>query len=70
MAFCKETGKICYPTREYARETISYDRSAHKSNKYPRKVYKCKFCGQYHLTSGKKLSVLRHKKFHDVNFKK
>lgn len=46
---CFATGKVCYSKRE-AGVTLARCRHS-KRNRVPRRIYFCKECGWYHLTS-------------------
>lgn len=46
---CESTGKVCYSKREAG---IARARCRHsKRDRVPRRIYFCKECGWYHLTS-------------------
>ena len=46
---CMSTGKVCYSRRDAG---VALARCKHsKSNRIPRRIYYCKECGWYHLTS-------------------
>lgn len=46
---CMSTGKVCYSRRDAG---VALARCKHsKSKRIPRRIYYCKECGWYHLTS-------------------
>lgn len=46
--------KYEYPTRDAATGAIAGMNRAKKHNKAPHKAYRCKICGQWHITSNSK----------------
>ncbi len=46
---CGQTGKVCYSQREAAYTVRRCKRS--RSDRVPRRIYFCRACGWYHLTS-------------------
>jgi hypothetical protein len=47
---CSKKGFASY--RE-AKEVMNYIKNKSNKNKIPKRIYKCKFCGEFHLTSQK-----------------
>ncbi len=57
---CRVTGKVCYTQKEAA-GVIAVSRGGHRSRHYynrgnhiPKRMYFCRYCQRYHLTSRKK----------------
>ena len=51
-------GKLAFDTHKEAQAVISYNttgrrKNRHRATKQPKRVYKCQFCGKWHLTSKK-----------------
>ncbi len=54
---CESTGKICYREKE-ARTTLNGAKHhGNRSKKSPKRMYLCKECGYYHLTSQKSENI-------------
>ena len=50
---CKSTGKICYTEREAGNALNGAKHHGNRAKKIPKRMYPCKKCGHYHLTSQK-----------------
>lgn len=55
MEKCEHTGKVCYGSERDAANVIRFfrkngGRHGKIRKDIPKRFYKCKFCGQYHLT--------------------
>ena len=55
--FCYQTGKVSYRTAKDAYKCS--DNLAKYTREKPRKVYKCRYCGDYHLTHTSKRASIR-----------
>ena len=56
---CPCTGKVCYASERDASGALNFFRTARGRHgklrkKIPKRVYRCEFCGNYHLTHHKK----------------
>ncbi|MBO7715755.1 MAG: hypothetical protein J6S85_19490 [Methanobrevibacter sp.] len=51
--YCPTTGKVCYTSSREAHETITRLKKSRRTKKgkyIPKRVFKCQFCGYFHLT--------------------
>lgn len=48
---CKSTGKASYATRHEATTALTYVRAKGGRAVKPERVYRCEWCGNWHLTS-------------------
>lgn len=63
---CKVTGKLCY-TSELARKVVNKASKNHhrrtrgvRNNKnIPKRIYKCQYCGYFHLTHFKTVNKIK-----------
>ena len=56
MKRCEKTNKVCYQNYKIAIRELAYNNVLYYSgtyNKLKTRVYYCKFCKQFHLTSKK-----------------
>jgi len=56
--YCQQTGKVAYKSKRAAYKTAAHV-AKYTRQAQPRKVYKCKYCGDYHLSHASRRAGIR-----------